>query len=108
MWLTLPAFEVEVFKDAAGSGDWCTAGFIYHIGQNGSAGLLNCNDDAIAAALQYGQALGALNCSFEGARGGMYALERKVLDEYASSILEQHVSHKAFSASDADDIRNVI
>ncbi|OPZ85348.1 MAG: hypothetical protein BWY76_01452 [bacterium ADurb.Bin429] len=107
-WVMLPAFKVEVFRDAAGSGDWCTAGLMHRLGQYGGSRFFDYNDGDIAAALQYGQALSALNCSFIGARGGMYVLEREVLEEYAYTILEQNVSPEDFSAPDSDDIRNVI
>ncbi|MBN3951973.1 MAG: carbohydrate kinase [Nostoc sp. NMS7] len=76
-WQQLPAFEINGFKDAAGSGDWCTAGIIHLLGQNGSTNLEKASNDKVVEALRFGQALAAINCLFEGARGSMYILDRQ-------------------------------
>jgi fructokinase len=72
-WVELPALPVADFKDAAGSGDWCTAGFLALVAPRGLAGFLQTSADELREALRLGQALAAWNCRFEGARGGMYA-----------------------------------
>ncbi len=40
-----------------------------------------------ARALRYGQALAAWNCGFEGARGGMYAVEREIFKIQIEALL---------------------
>ena len=65
----LPAIEV---KDAAGAGDWCTAGMLSMLGLGGRDGLRQVSREHLEDALLFGQSLAAWNCGFEGARGGMY------------------------------------
>jgi fructokinase len=86
-WLRIPAFSIERFRDAAGSGDWCTAGIIHVLGQDGSDRFENISQDEIAEGLRFGQALAALNCLFEGARGGMYALTKQDLRVAVEKIM---------------------
>jgi fructokinase len=78
----LPAYSAPELRDAAGSGDWCTAGLIQSLLGNGaSVEQLVKDADVVVAATRHGQALAALNCGFEGARGLMYAADAKrVLD----------------------------
>ncbi|MFO0844415.1 MAG: carbohydrate kinase family protein [Gemmataceae bacterium] len=68
-WEHQPAFRVPVVRDAGGSGDWCTAGFLHRHWQG----------DDFGEALRFGQALAAWNCAFEGARGGLYRVGRKTM-----------------------------
>ncbi len=75
-WQELPALPVEVVRDAGGSGDWTTAGFIHLAGGHGLAGFRALGPDELRRALRFGQALGAWNCAFEGARGGAYRVDR--------------------------------
>ena len=66
---------------------------------------LRCvNEKKIVDALRYGQALSALNCAFEGARGSMYGLNKERLAREVKGILARKeaetsvidsVSHKA-------------
>ena len=72
-WSQQMAFEVLQVVDAAGSGDWCSAGLIHVIGQAGSSTLPTLQQADIERGLRLGQALAALNCSYEGARGLMYS-----------------------------------
>ncbi len=87
-WTKVEAFKVEVVRDTAGSGDWCTAGLIDRCGRGGAEGFLRVKEDELESALRYGQALAAWNCGFEGARGGMYAVDRKTFDQQVAHILE--------------------
>jgi fructokinase len=74
-WHSLPAYEVAI-KDTAGSGDWTTVGLLSALFQNGKSNLATATRSDIATALEHGQAMAALNCEFEGARGAMYQLTR--------------------------------
>ncbi len=72
-WLHLTAIDPPRLVDTCGSGDWCSAGFLAEVFRVRSAGLFQLEPAHLRQALQYGQALAAWNCGFEGARGGMYA-----------------------------------
>lgn len=86
-WLHLSGFSVTPLRDAAGSGDWCTAGMLHGISQSGLAGLQTIDAEGLVSALQLGQALAAWNCAFEGARGGMYGAEFDRLPEDVAKII---------------------
>jgi sugar/nucleoside kinase (ribokinase family) len=86
-WKQLPAITPPRLADTCGSGDWCTAGLIAKLGNRGKAGLRKSGVKAVEAALQYGQALAAWNCGFEGARGGMYAVDRSGFDVQIEAVI---------------------
>ena len=73
-WSHFPAFRVPVFVDAAGSGDWCSAGLIHQIARRGPINWAELSKTDIERGLRTGQAMAAINCRFEGARGSMTAL----------------------------------
>jgi fructokinase len=72
-WIAHPALAAGAIVDAAGAGDWCSAGLIHALGQDGAAGFARAAEAEIVAALSLGQALARLNCAYEGARGLMQA-----------------------------------
>jgi fructokinase len=86
-WQHLPALPVAVVRDAGGSGDWTTAGLIHLLGRSGLAGFRAAGAEQVRQALRFGQALGAWNCAFEGARGGVYAVDRQRFEGDVRSIL---------------------
>ena len=86
-WIDMNAFRVPRLVDACGSGDWCTAGLIAGTADEGQAGLRRAGAGGVRRALVYGQALAAWNCSFEGARGGMYAVDRAAFDDQIDSLI---------------------
>ena len=87
-WKMLPAFPVRNLKDAAGAGDWCTAGMIDVLAAD-RASFDRMSEKKIADALRYGQAMSALNCGFEGARGAMYGMEKPRFNKEVESILDR-------------------
>jgi fructokinase len=87
-WATLAAFPVPELKDAAGSGDWCTAGLLNKLARGGLPALKKASSESLRQALCYGQALAAWNCGFEGARGGMYEVDLVTFHEQVEQILE--------------------
>lgn len=86
-WKKIDAVEVADVKDAAGSGDWTTAGLINRLGQSGASRLAKLDDDSLSAAFKQAQAMAAWNCQYEGARGGMYASSRSSLETFVASAL---------------------
>lgn len=89
VWKDLPAFPVPQLRDAAGSGDWTTAGLIHGVMTSGSSvEKVVGNADAVVLAIRQGQALAALNCGFEGARGLMYAIDAKRVLDLAGAIVK--------------------
>lgn len=78
-WISLAAVQAPVLIDTCGSGDWCTAGFIAMSCSMGAEGLRRGDAALVDSALRFGQRLAAWNVGFEGARGGMYAMERVTL-----------------------------
>src|SRR5262249_14507986 len=86
-WRHLGAFPVKGVRDAAGCGDWCTAGLIHGLASRGRAGLEAAPSKEVEEALTFGQALGAWNCHFEGARGGVYRQSRAEFEEGVRALL---------------------
>ena len=87
-WRKLGGFEIDNIKDTAGSGDWCTAGLLSCIGKAGQSGVADFCVEQVESALTYGQALAALNCRFEGARGAMYRMQRDTFEAEVRKMLE--------------------
>lgn len=78
VWRAIDAKPAGEVRDASGSGDWCTAGFVYNLALGGWRGFDAClKEEAVVDALRAGQALAALNCRYYGARGMMYARDRE-------------------------------
>lgn len=71
-WKRMQAFKPSKMVDTAGAGDWCTAGIIHILGQNGFEQFSRATEEDIENALRFGQRLAASNCMYEGARGIMY------------------------------------
>ena len=87
-WSALPAIKATRTVDAAGSGDWCTAGIIHVIGEGGSKAFESLNKGRLDYGLRLGQALAAINCGFEGARGAMDRLDIQRLNSMLSDSAE--------------------
>jgi fructokinase len=75
-WSHIPGFKIADVLDSAGAGDWCSAGIIDSIYRKGKSGFNGLNLKDIKSSIEFGQALGALNCYFDGARGIMYNLSK--------------------------------
>ena len=87
-WMHLKAVTAPCVADTCGSGDWCTAGLIAKAASDGQEGLHRAGARGVRAALRYGQALAAWNCYFEGARGGMYAVDARAFGGQVASLLD--------------------
>jgi fructokinase len=102
-WVEMRAFPVDSIRDTAGSGDWCTAGFIDRAGRNGSECFHEMSDADLHEAFRYGQALAAWNCAYEGARGGMYAVDHAGFVQRIQEILDGQCDRQgSYPASPAD------
>ncbi len=88
-WKDVPAFSAPELRDAAGAGDWTTAGLIHGLMTGGtSVDQIVADADAVVLATRLGQALAALNCGFEGARGLMYAADAKRVLDLAGAVVK--------------------
>lgn len=97
-WQHLEPYNIEQVKDTSGAGDWCTAGIIHFLGQRGFAELRRTTSGKLYDAIRFGQALGAWTCKFEGARGGMYIVDRKRFQSEIAEIMSQeNLRHSAQS-----------
>jgi sugar/nucleoside kinase (ribokinase family) len=88
-WKRLEAYEVADLRDAAGAGDWCTAGIIFKLAQRGLNGIIEARRPQVEGALRFGQALAAWNCGYMGSRGGMYTVDKKTLQFQVQNIISK-------------------
>ncbi len=88
-WKKIAPFKLDNVIDAAGAGDWCTSGLINELAFNGIKSFEKADIAAIENALTIGQALGALNCTFDGARGIMYNMDYTSLNDVISKIISK-------------------
>ena len=95
-------------KDTAGAGDWTTAGLIYSLFANGRKALESLTTSNVSDALQYGQALAALNCQFEGARGAVYQLSKQRFSERVAALLRNRSAGGGFARSERPSPDRVI
>ncbi len=86
-WKTLSALKAPVLIDAAGAGDWCTAGLIHRLGRAGAEGFRAASPAGVEGGLRFGQALAAWNCGYAGARGGMNQMPTEKCLEQAERII---------------------
>ena len=86
-WMHLKAVPAPRLADTCGAGDWCTAGLIAKAATGGQDGFRRTGARGVRVALRYGQALATWNCGFEGARGGMYAVSKRMFKQQIASLL---------------------
>lgn len=96
-WRNVDGYNVDKVVDAAGAGDWCTAGIIYSLFKDKK--VEECSEKDIEHAFRFGQALSALNCTFEGARGLMYFIKKSELLIYIRHLVENNVTSIATKKS---------
>ena len=87
-WELVRSYNVPGLRDTSGAGDWSTAGVVSQLSRGGVAGLLRADRSQVLEALAFGQALGAWNCGFEGARGGMETVDREELLSIIAQVIE--------------------
>jgi len=96
-WKNVGCYEMDKFVDAAGSGDWLTAGLIHQLGQSGRNGLRKTGQKRIELAIEFGQALAAVNCQFDGARGAMYGSSRSAFRKAVGELIAQGKISNSFA-----------
>jgi fructokinase len=84
-WQAVAAYEVRI-KDTAGSGDWTSVGFVSEMLVDGKKDVEKCTKQSMISSLERAQAIAALNCQFEGPRGGMYQLSKTRFMESVSAL----------------------
>lgn len=72
-WSSFEPFVAPRVVDTAGAGDWCSVALLHVLAQKGAQGFTMARKTDVERALRLGQALAALSCGFEGARGLMSA-----------------------------------
>jgi len=88
-WQKMRAFPIKYFVDAAGAGDWCSAGLIHFLNMKKITDIRQLDEKTLKFALNFGQALAAVNCGFFGARGSMYALSKEEFHKIVNDILKK-------------------
>jgi sugar/nucleoside kinase (ribokinase family) len=100
VWKEVDAFSTRQTVDTSGAGDWCTAGILHTLCQEGIQGLRRATDQETLLAVRFGQAMAAWTCQFEGARGGMYGVgwadwKKEILEIIQSGSTIDHASHQS-------------
>lgn len=104
-WKHMAACNLPALVDTCGAGDWCTAGLIAKACRHGLKGLFAATSVELEKALRYGQALSAWNCGFEGARGGMYQVDKSTFDRQVSRIMRGGEPRPLKTVASAKDLR---
>ena len=93
-WIHVPGYSIDHVVDAAGAGDWCTVGIILRLFSDFTQQIDLLSNDQIVEALEFGQLLSALNCSYEGARGLMYNYNRETLLRHINWLLSVPIPNR--------------
>ncbi len=104
-WKSVKGLTIPDIQDAAGAGAWCTSGIIYSLFAGKRVTLSVVGVRRLENALHFGQALGALNCLYDGARGLMYYYERHTLLSIAELLMrEKFIDTRILASSPKIDI----
>jgi fructokinase len=103
-WTRVPPYSAPNFVDAAGSGDWCTAGILHLLCQSGSGELVDSSQSEVEYAMKFGQSLAAIGCAFDGARGLMYSIKKQDLECFAGKLLDDETDGFDFKGRSVEDM----
>lgn len=106
-WNKINAFSLDYVVDAAGAGDWCSSGVIVKILQAGRDSLATTTEESIVEMLRYGQALGAINCLYSGARGLMYHSDQSWLKNLTETLISNGSFPKGSIAESSTSSRSM-
>lgn len=99
-WTALESYAIPELKDAAGAGDWCTAGLLFDLWRDGKCHINQLSSERIVRALSFGQALASFNCMTVGARGLLSKLTAESIVKFGHDISSQQFSGtRTFSAT---------
>jgi fructokinase len=107
-WKNMYGYTVNNLKDTAGAGDWCSAGIIHLLGRAGKSSFKKASPEDIDTALRFGQALSALNCYYEGARGSMYNISKQKFEKLIHNIWIGSDQLKSTEVKESDRVSNVL
>lgn len=111
-WQNMEAESIEQLVDASGSGDWLTAGFLYGLyGRKSHRRKDPTKDptvDQIVSSLALGQKLAAWNCSYRGARGGMYTSERTKIASIIAECPSGSTAHSPLGSDGGGELDTVL
>ena len=79
-WRELTCLPQKAVRDAAGAGDWLTAGMLSYLLSESNV----LTDDALSSAIDYGQRLSAMSVLFYGSQGALTALGGEAIRQIAS------------------------
>ena len=102
-WSHMDAEPLIDLKDAAGAGDWLTAGLIHAFRGKTAQKMREIRNSELTKALSFGQSLAAWNCQFVGARGGMYSNCVSEIDRLSKRWLNAKVMSIQKAASESED-----
>lgn len=104
-WKRIKGFSLSSIQDTAGAGDWCTAGIIQSLFASEQVVLSDIGILCLEEAMRFGQALGALNCIYDGARGLMYYYyPEKLISVAQKFIAEKTINPKSLPSAPKIDI----
>ena len=108
LWNFMPAYPVVGMVDEAGAGDWCTAGLINALAQEGANSFWQAGPGELEQALKLGQAMAAVNCNFPSARGAMYSLLAKEMNLMATELVEGKLDKNGIALSSDDTLHDFV
>ena len=108
LWSFMPAYPVIDMIDEAGAGDWCTAGLINGLGQNGATSFWKADSPELERVLRLGQAMAAVNCNFPSARGAMYALKPSEMNSMATELMEGKLNRNGTKLASSNVLHNLV
>lgn len=87
-WTFSPAsVPVRPIRDSSGAGDWTTAGIV-EVLTRFSKNISMFSSRSVLEAVRYGQALAAINCEYDGARGAMYELSARQINSRVQRLVK--------------------
>jgi len=107
-WREIGAHPVQDLRDTAGAGDWCTAGLLHALATRGATRFKEATEEEIEEALRLGQALAAIKCRYEGARGAMYALSKKKFEAAVAGSLNGDTPFRTEEERDGSELGNFL
>ncbi len=105
-WIELPAIKTPYIADTAGAGDWCSAGLLYRLLLNNKVTASDIfSHNNLYASLRFGQALSALNCMYEGARGMMRGRSSTYITRAAKALSKGNPFDFSVSGVKSEQVR---